>query len=192
MYHSPDSHLYATQTGRDGFMPLPGIGSSLGIAVPRTPVDCGPYSSTYPPGPQQQFAPSNSMFQTAAKYPDFSRYLILFFKFFSDFKQRFFLSSTSSSQMYNSGQSDFLQRSPMLGDVAPMDIPYKGFLPRADTRNKVCSSGLDMNGKYSEHKFQLASLKLRRQEIMMQIENMVCRENSETPSPSMVAQPAAV
>ena len=63
------------------------------------------------------------------------------FKFYSDFIQ-FFSSSTSSSQMYNPGQSDFLQRSPMLGDVAPMDIPYKGFLPRTDTRNKVCSSGL--------------------------------------------------
>lgn len=73
LYHSPDSHLYATQSGRDGFMQLPGIGSSLGIAVPRTPVDCGPYSSTYPPGPQQ-FAASNPMFQPAAKFPmDFSR-----------------------------------------------------------------------------------------------------------------------
>jgi len=78
LYHSPDGHMFATGSSREGFLPMPGVGSSLGIAVPRAPVECGPYSSTYPPGPQQQFQPSGQIYQPAgSKYPmDYNRYKI--------------------------------------------------------------------------------------------------------------------
>ncbi|CAB3377874.1 Hypothetical predicted protein [Cloeon dipterum] len=124
LYHSPDSHMYPAHSAREGIMPLAGVGSSLGIAVPRPSVECGPYSSTYPPGPQQQFQPNGQAYPQNAKYPyDFSSTSSM-------------LSSTG--QMYTpGGQSDFLQRSPVSADVAPLDIPSKHYPPRSDSRIKM-------------------------------------------------------
>ncbi|CAB3377868.1 Hypothetical predicted protein [Cloeon dipterum] len=155
LYHSPDSHMYPAHSAREGIMPLAGVGSSLGIAVPRPSVECGPYSSTYPPGPQQQFQPNGQAYPQNAKYPyDFSSTSSM-------------LSSTG--QMYTpGGQSDFLQRSPVSADVAPLDIPSKHYPPRSDSRIK------------------LASLKQRRHEILSQIEKMIGCDSTDTPSPSMM------
>ncbi|XP_059477916.1 roquin-2 isoform X2 [Neocloeon triangulifer] len=156
LYQSPENHIFSPNSARDGFMPMPGVGSSLGIAVPRSTVECGPYSSTYPPGPQQQFQPSGQAYQPASsKYPvDFSSTSSVF--------------GGTAGQMYTQGQTDFLQRSPMLGDVAPLDIHYRHYVPRSDTRSK------------------LASLKQRRHEILSQIEKMVGHDNSDAPSPSLM------
>lgn len=49
-----------------GYMAMPQMGSSVGIAVPRQAVDCGPYSSTYPPG--AQFQTPNPMYPPSTPY----------------------------------------------------------------------------------------------------------------------------
>ncbi|CAB3377871.1 Hypothetical predicted protein [Cloeon dipterum] len=75
-------------------------------------------------GPQQQFQPNGQAYPQNAKYPyDFSSTSSM-------------LSSTG--QMYTpGGQSDFLQRSPVSADVAPLDIPSKHYPPRSDSRIKM-------------------------------------------------------
>ncbi|KAF4527502.1 hypothetical protein B566_EDAN015440, partial [Ephemera danica] len=117
---SPDERRFPPPSIRDGYLSgMSSMGGSMGIAVPRPPMDCGPYSSTYPPG--SQFTPSNPMFTPTSAFP-------------SDMyggMQHMLVGSASSlyspmqpsqaSQQPSDYNMQGLQPGPMLGDIAPAE-----------------------------------------------------------------------